>query len=62
VPAFADRQKPLLVYCKTGGRAALAVLNLQRMGYSGALCITGGIESWRSQGLPLTRDDTHYGA
>lgn len=61
-PAFADKRRTLLVYCKTGGRSALAALNLQRLGYSGVLSVAGGIEAWRSQGLPLERDSNRYGS
>jgi rhodanese-related sulfurtransferase len=53
LPVFANKGNTLLVYCKTGGRAALAALNLQRLGYSGVLSIAGGLDAWRSQGLPL---------
>ena len=60
-PAFADKSRTLLVYCKTGGRSALAAHNLQRLGYSNVLSVAGGIEAWRSQGLPLHTDATRYG-
>jgi rhodanese-related sulfurtransferase len=53
IPAFADKSNTLLVYCKTGGRSALAALNLQRLGYSSVLSIAGGLDAWRSRGLPL---------
>jgi len=58
---FADKSRTLLVYCKTGGRSALAAHNLQRLGYSNVLSVAGGIEAWRSQGLPLHTDATRYG-
>jgi len=61
LPAFADKSCTLLVYCKTGGRSALAALNLQRMGYSSVLSISGGIEAWRIHGLPLNKDTSRYG-
>lgn len=60
-PDFADKARPLLVYCKTGGRSALAALNLQRLGYRSVMSLAGGLEAWRSQGLPLNRDTTRYG-
>lgn len=61
-PAFADKSRTLLVYCKTGGRSALAALNLQRLGYHGVISLAGGIETWRNQGLPLDRDTNRYGS
>lgn len=60
-PAFADKGRPVLVYCKTGGRSALASLSLQRLGYSNVISIAGGIEGWHSHGLPLHTDTTRYG-
>ncbi len=61
IPAFADKSNTLLVYCKTGGRSALATFNLQRLGYSSVLSIAGGIEDWQKQGLPLVKDTNRYG-
>jgi len=60
-PDFTNKERTLLVYCKTGGRSALAALNLQRLGYRGVMSIAGGIEAWREQGLPINRDITRYG-
>ena len=60
-PALADKNRTLLLYCKTGGRSALAAFSLQRLGYSGVISIAGGIEAWRNQGLPLNTDATRYG-
>ncbi len=59
--ACADKSRTLLVYCKTGGRSALAALNLQRMGYANVISIAGGIDAWRSLGLPLQQDTNRYG-
>jgi rhodanese-related sulfurtransferase len=61
-PLLSDRECRLLVYCKTGGRSALATLNLQRMGYRNVASIEGGIDAWRSQRLPLHKDTNSYGA
>lgn len=61
-PEFSDKSRTLLVYCKTGGRSALAALNLQRLGYSGVMSIAGGIEAWRNQALPLHSDSNRYGS
>jgi rhodanese-related sulfurtransferase len=60
-PGFADKNRTVLVYCKTGGRSALAALNLQRLGYRGVMSIAGGIEAWRNLGLPLQKDMNGYG-
>jgi rhodanese-related sulfurtransferase len=60
-PELANMERTVVVYCKTGGRSALAALNLQRLGYKGVISMAGGIEAWRSQGLPLHTDMSRYG-
>lgn len=54
-PALADRQRPLVVYCRTGGRAALAADSLQRMGFTDVRSLAGGIEAWIAAGQPVTQ-------
>ncbi len=61
-PLLADKSRQVLVYCKTGGRSALAAVNLQRMGYRNVASIEGGIDAWRSQRLPLHKDSNNYGS
>jgi len=53
-PALSHKDQPLVLVCRTGGRAALAALNLQRMGFSDVRSIAGGINDWTAGGLPLT--------
>ncbi|MGY0505099.1 rhodanese-like domain-containing protein [Luteimonas sp. e5] len=53
-PALAHRGRPLVVYCLSGGRAALSVDNLQKLGFSDVRSLAGGIEGWRQAGLPVT--------
>ncbi len=60
-PAFADKSRAVLVYCKTGGRSALAAVNLQRLGYGNVVSLAGGIDAWRTQGLPTDKDTSRYG-
>ena len=52
-PALAHRERPLVLYCRTGGRAALAADNLQKLGFADVRSIAGGIEAWREAGLPV---------
>ena len=54
-PALAHRQRPVVVYCRTGGRAALAADALQRLGFADVRSIAGGIEAWIAAGLPVTQ-------
>lgn len=44
---------PILVYCKSGARAALATQTLQRMGYQNVQSIEGGYVAWEKAGLPI---------
>lgn len=60
-PPCADKKQALLLYCKTGGRSALAALNLQRLGYANVVSLAGGMDAWRSQGLPIEKDTSRYG-
>lgn len=55
-PALAHRQRPLVLYCRTGGRAALAAASLQRLGFTNVRSLAGGIEAWIAAGRPVTQD------
>ena len=48
-PEFTDKTRPIVVYCKSGGRSALATAALQKMGYSQVVSMAGGFDEW-SQG------------
>ena len=48
--ALANKDLPIVLYCKTGGRAALAAVNLQRMGYGQVRSLSGGFDNWVSGG------------
>ena len=52
-PALSNKDCPLVIYCRTGGRAALAAQALQSMGFSNVRSIAGGITAWSEAGLPL---------
>ena len=47
IPELADKAKPVLIYCRTGGRAALAAQSLKTLGYTNVLSIAGGYEAWQ---------------
>lgn len=47
MPELADKNKPILIYCRTGGRASLAALSLKVLGYTNVLSIAGGYEAWQ---------------
>jgi rhodanese-related sulfurtransferase len=53
-PALADRSRHIVLYCLTGGRAALAAAALQELGYSNVESIQGGVRACVEAGLALT--------
>jgi rhodanese-related sulfurtransferase len=52
-PACADPAKPYLIYCRTGGRSALAAVQLQKIGYLEVVSMAGGYVAWSEQGRPV---------
>ena len=48
--ALTNKDLPIVLYCKTGGRAALSTVNLQRMGYTQLHSLAGGFDGWVSAG------------
>lgn len=45
----------MILYCGGGFRSALAADNLQKMGYTNAISMDGGIRGWREEGYPLVK-------
>lgn len=45
-PELTDKSAGILLYCRTGGRSALAAQTLQELGYSNVLSMAGGYEDW----------------
>ena len=56
--ALAASDRPLVLYCLSGGRAALAADSLQQLGFSQVSSLAGGITAWREAGLPVTPGST----
>jgi rhodanese-related sulfurtransferase len=54
-PALQRRDLQILLYCKTSGRAALAAVSLQEMGYVHVKSIAGGFDAWAAAGKPVAR-------
>ncbi|MFT5591114.1 MAG: rhodanese-related sulfurtransferase [Bradyrhizobium sp.] len=49
-PEFDNPDLNIVLYCKTGGRAALAASALLDMGYRNVQSIAGGYDGWRDAG------------
>lgn len=46
---LADKSASILVYCRTGGRSALAARSMQQLGYSNVQSLAGGYEAWTKE-------------
>lgn len=51
--AISDKHAPIMVYCKTGGRAALSAKVLGELGYNKVKSIEGGYEAWLEANQPV---------
>lgn len=51
-----DRGRPLLLYCRTGGRSAVACQAFRASGYE-AYNLAGGLAAWVESGLPIEPED-----
>ena len=49
-PALAHRDQPIILYCRSGGRSALAAEALQRLGFAEPLSLAGGYLAWTEAG------------
>ena len=61
-PRHKDELDPagrVIVYCRSGARAALACATLEDMGYENVANLEGGIGAWQEAGLPI--DEHHDG-
>ncbi len=54
----ADRpaeETPIMLYCGTGGRSALAAKVLDAMGYTNVRSLAGGSVAWQAAGFPVEK-------
>lgn len=49
-PHLSHRLEPIIVYCRTGGRSALAAEALKRLGFDRPLSLAGGWLRWVESG------------
>ena len=45
-PMLQNLTRPVIVYCKTSGRAALSVVAMQTMGFKNVISLAGGFDAW----------------
>jgi len=53
-----DKNKPVFVYCLSGGRSAYAMNILSSMGFKEVYNMKGGMLSWRAANMPETTDNS----
>jgi rhodanese-related sulfurtransferase len=51
-----DRDRPIVFYCRTGSRSAMAAQAFAASGYD-ARNLDGGLEAWVKDGLPIEPED-----
>ncbi len=51
-----DREAPVVVICRSGGRSAKAALALQGRGFTKVASLRGGMLAWNAMRLPIARD------
>ncbi len=51
-PSLSHRRDPIVVYCRTGGRSALAAEALKRLGFERPLSLAGGFSQWLAESRP----------
>ena len=51
----------IVIYCKAGGRSALAAQTLQIMGYTNVFSLQGGYRIWMDPSLPLEEEASDSG-
>jgi rhodanese-related sulfurtransferase len=49
------KDKPVIVYCDTGKRAAKAAAALRSQGFAKVLSLSGGLGAWQQAGLPVEK-------
>ncbi len=49
----AYKDKPLIVYCRSGDRAARASVTLRKQGFNNVFKLNGGILAWKAANLPV---------
>jgi len=50
-----DKDKSYIIYCRAGVRSRRALDAMSGLGFKEACHIKGGINQWRTEGLPITR-------
>ncbi len=50
-----DKEKPLFIYCKSGGRSEKAVEKAKEMGFNRIIELDGGFEAWKADKVTVSK-------
>jgi rhodanese-related sulfurtransferase len=50
-----DKEKPYLVYCRTGGRSGQSVKIMEELGFKNIYDLKGGITAWQAEGKTVVK-------
>jgi len=50
-----DKNKPYLIYCRSGRRSRNALDIMEELNFREAYNMSGGIIEWKAEGLPITK-------
>ena len=50
-----DKDKPVILYCRSGGRSAKCAEKLQQAGFTKIYDLEGGISRWKHEGLEVIK-------
>ncbi|MBC7894141.1 MAG: sulfurtransferase [Cytophagaceae bacterium] len=56
IESVVERDRPVVVYCASGNRSALAADTLQQMGYTDVVSLIGGFRGWVEAGGDIDDD------
>lgn len=53
--ALLDKEKPVIVYCASGGRSPRAAQQMSKMGFKKVYDYSGGMNDWKAKGKKTVR-------
>ncbi len=54
IESLTDKTAKMILYCRSGGRSALAAQSLSKMGYQSVVSMAGGFMAWEEAKLPVS--------
>jgi len=55
-----DPATRIIVYCRSGGRGALAAAALKQLGFENVANLAGGFKAWKAAGLPTSEHHADF--